>query len=110
MTQAKLRELLINWQQKLRLVDWKIKLKFCDLENIYGNCLPEIEAKTATIKILNLNDRLWLEDKEITPELVLVHEILHVHFWPIHDCDINHPQMIRVEQAINIISEALINN
>jgi len=108
MTQAKLRELLINWQQKLRLVDWKIKLKFCDLDNDYGSCLCNTEDKTATIKILNFKDKLWAENDEITPERVLVHEIIHIHLWELHDGDTGHIHMNRVEQICNFLADALV--
>jgi len=109
MTQTELRELLYVWQERLRLRDWKIRLKFQDLENDYGSCYCNIEDKTATIKILNLKDKLWGDNREVTPEKVLVHEILHIHFWLLHDGDVNHHNMSKVEQAINFITDALVN-
>jgi len=108
MNQADIKDLLIIWQARLRLQDWKVKLKFQDLDNDYGSCDCNLEDKTATIKILNLKASLWKDDPNVTYERVLVHEILHIHFWELHDCDTSHPLMNKVEQAINFITDALV--
>jgi len=109
MTQTELRELLYVWQERLRLRDWKVKLRFQDLDNDYGSCYCNPEDKTATIKILNFKDKLWRDDEAVTHEHVLVHEILHIHFWPLHEGDVNHPNMVIVEQVINFITDALVS-
>jgi len=108
MTHKDIRILLEEWQVKLRLQDWRIRLRFVDLDNDYGSCECNVEDKTAIIKILNFKDKLWKESPEVTHERVLVHEILHIHFWELHEGDTSHPNMVKVEQVINFLSDALV--
>lgn len=79
-------DLLNEWEERLGLQDWIIKLKYnckfsdLELENCCGETNWEDTIKTATIKIVNPkeygNDRIVAFDFE----QILVHELLHIKF------------------------------
>jgi hypothetical protein len=110
MTLNQLAVLCKNWQSVLRLKDWDIKVGFSTrnemVEGARGLCIPEIETKTAIIRVLEekcYDDGPWPYDAEET----LIHELLHLHFLPMKiqpDTAENTAQ----EQAINLISAALV--
>jgi len=83
-------------------------MKFLDLDNDYGSCDCNVEDKTVKIKILKFSDKLWKDDDDVTAERVLVHEILHIHFWELHEGDTSHALMPRIEQLCNFIADALV--
>lgn len=78
--------LLNEWEERLGLQDWIIKLKYnckfsdLELENCCGETNWEDTIKTATIKIVSPkeygNDRIVAFDFE----QILVHELLHIKF------------------------------
>ena len=79
-------DLLNEWEERLGLQDWIIKLKYnckfsdLELENCCGETNWEDTIKTATIKIVSPkeygNDRIVAFDFE----QILVHELLHIKF------------------------------
>lgn len=102
-----LRALCDKWQRRLRLEDWKIDLRLVrhyELEpGTAGNFTPVLERKEAVIKILVAGDR-FESCLQTTEEQTLVHELLHCHFesfW-------YHGKRTEMEQAINLIADALV--
>jgi len=115
--QRKLGEIRREWQKRLRLQDWKIKISFADegfmkevsgLEDgAYGAVEHFVEDKEAKIYILRAED--WGEvegDFGQAVENTVVHELLHLHFAPFQTGD--ESSMILQEQAIRPIADALL--
>lgn len=108
-----LRKLCQEWQSRLRLNDWEIKL-FISRERdmirpgLQGENTWEIKNKSAIIKILDPIDYppdvLWEQDMEKT----LVHELLHLHFAPFDKYEEDSMEGIAIEQAIDAIAKALV--
>lgn len=105
MDEKKATELLEEWQERLDLQDWAIRLKInceCsdmdDPEYSVGETHWETTNKCAIIRIVSEeqygNDRIFAYDFEKT----LVHELLHCKFSMI-DKDLNTYEGIVAEQA-----------
>ncbi len=123
MTQRSLANLAKRWQKRLRLLDWKVRVKLVgqeefdsagrdyghSAENSHGFCLNFAEGRSATIYIVNPAEvERDEEDDRVDIENTLVHEMLHLHFAPFankHDED-----SLLHEQAIESITEALLKN
>jgi hypothetical protein len=79
-------KLLNEWQERLGLQDWVIKLtincKFDDLEldNACGETDWEDTIKTATIRIVSEEEYGKDRITEFDFEQILVHELLHIKF------------------------------
>jgi hypothetical protein len=110
-TIERLQTLLDYWQSRLFLRDWDIKIELVRMsqmtsEECQGTCNFKVRNKAAFIQILSpidYIDKRWVQDVERT----LVHELLHLHFGPLHlpdEWSINNAE----EQAINSIAKALI--
>lgn len=107
-----LHEKLIEWQKRLRLQDWVVKVKIARNKDVaeksQGHCNWVIQKKMATIIIL---DPLDYPDDTMHPqdmEQTLVHELLHLHFAPFDD-EVDTPKEIAIEQATDCIAYALVN-
>ena len=105
MTQAELEELCAEWQRKLRLQDWQVRVEFAryfDMPGRLGECDNCPLTKTATIRLLVPGD---IGPQNAYPDIehTIIHELLHLHFAPFYDAD--NPYM---EQAINLIAGALV--
>lgn len=104
-----LEERLRYWQNRLGLRDWGIEIMFDRGYNL-GEYTAKIhmkeDSRRARIRMLEASD---YDPDSILPydmEQVLVHELLHIHFYPLtRDVGDN----IAEEQAIEAISRALIN-
>lgn len=112
LTEDQLRGKCAEWQKILRLQDWIITLRITRQRdmNLKGNA--EIEAtlpkRMATIRIL---DPVDYPDGLAEPqdmELSLVHELLHIHLFPLFADREEEMRMIAEEQAIEAISRGLI--
>lgn len=108
-TQSELEERLAYWQMRLRLQDWHIQIKIVrmsEMNGSIGRVLPLLEKKIASIRIADHAD---YPPDSITPndmENTLVHELLHLHFYPLtKDKDF----VLEEEQAIESIVSGLIN-
>lgn len=123
-TQRQLTALMKRWQKRLRLQDWKVKVKLVGQEEFdakgqtydfsaktnYGFCEQLVEAKTATIWMVKLEEGPTEEDISERQEIenTLVHELLHLHFAPFAS---KRPEdELQHEQAIEAITEALLGN
>lgn len=80
-SQQQLDTSLKEWQERLGLSDWVIKIKLCNvLDNIYasGYCSSNYISKTASIDILREpNENSGINYKRFCAEETLVHELLH---------------------------------
>ncbi len=116
-SQRKLDSIRREWQEKLRLQDWRISSKFVPQSDIneqtntddsVGYCRHMDETKTAKIGVLRPEDYKDYHDprsKDI--ENTIVHELLHCHMGVFYD-DTRAVQ-VKVEQIIEIVTEALLN-
>lgn len=105
------------WQKRLRLSDWEVQLRVCRLNEMPSpDCVGAIimygERKVAVLKMLAPNDIPLLDDSFIDKEpynydMTIVHELLHLHFFPFQ-VDDETPAGMAQEQAINCISRALV--
>lgn len=108
-----MQKLLKEWQHRLGLDNWHIVLE----EDVSPYCMKcgEVQGETeydvvnscAVIRILNekdYGDRILPFDKE----KVLVHELLHIKMWFIHedDCDL---QSKMVHQLIDDMARSLVD-
>lgn len=99
------------WQERLRLQDWYIKIRFArssefDHGSSSGEVIYELRSKQAMIKILDPIDyprnTSWEQDVEET----VVHELLHLHFGSLQIEE--EFKSIMLEQAICCIADGLI--
>jgi hypothetical protein len=104
-----LEDRLQYWQARLGLRDWGIEIMFDRAYNM-GDDLAKIhimeDKRRARIRMTEAND---FDPSSLLPydmEQVLIHELLHIHFWPLtRDGGSN---VTAEEQAIEAISWALI--
>ncbi|TVX92268.1 hypothetical protein [Paenibacillus agilis] len=103
-----LEDRLRYWQAQLRLQDWQIEMKFDRGFNLAPN-VADIslleESRVARIRMMEAND---FDPSSIAPydmEQTMVHELLHIHFFPLTR---TLGKSIPEEQAIEAISWALI--
>lgn len=108
----KIKELLLEWQQRLMLNDWVIKVyDNCQtyeltLRDVAGECEWEESKKSAVIRIITekeYGDRIIPFDKE----KILVHELLHIKFSFIQNSG-NELQDRFVHQLINDMAVSLV--
>lgn len=107
MTQQELEELCAEWQARLRLLDWNVRLEICryyGMPDSLGDCDCDIPTKAAKIRLLVQDD---ISPHEVYPDMehTIVHELLHLHFAPFYDAENQY-----MEQAINLIAGALCDN
>lgn len=115
-----LRQLCREWQEKLGLLHWTIRIyinRYFDMPGEFGGiCYPKIKKLTAIIELLHPDDydpdRMTVYDMEHT----LVHELLHLHFVPFAETSEDGIGVmdagmkgIAMEQAIEQISRTLVN-
>lgn len=116
LTDVQLQERLAYWQEKLRLQDWIIEVKFARAREMDGEYAAQVNwtlsKKMASVKILDHidfpNDVMGARDMEND----LVHELLHLHLAPISDHFGNGSELYSTfeEQAIESIASGLINS
>lgn len=103
-----------EWQNVLRLEHWDVALSIVrradmDLVDCQGSCNWTQSTALAVIKLLDPVD-YPTSPFPYDMELVLVHELLHLHFCPFDDCtDVNDLKDIMLERAIEHIARALVD-
>lgn len=112
-TPEELGSLLAEWQKRLRLQDWNVKVQLrrrhaMSMEDSAGVCRWQLPKKLACIEIMDPYDYDpgafgWTQDIERT----LVHELLHLHFAPFATHD--QPADTHQEQAVDLIAGALVD-
>lgn len=116
MTQEQLEILCLEWQQRLRLQDWRVAVKIVPQYEIPGNwgeCSRNTRKKIATIRVAfpTATDACVDHDFPEDPEVVLVHELLHLTFADFdvtNDGEVDPLVSQAQEQAINMIAGALV--
>jgi hypothetical protein len=111
-TEEKLREKCAEWQKILRLQDWIINVRICrEWDMLSSDCNAEIEIvlpkRMATIRVLDPVDYPDNLSEDQDMELSLVHELLHIHFWPFTE-RLDGLHQVAEEQAIEAISRGLV--
>lgn len=108
-----LQEKLKEWQKRLRLQDWIIEARICRIHELMPDSLanihPTLEKKAALIKIM---DPIDYDPTFMLPydmENSLVHELLHLHLWPITGDDEEGKHHTAEEQAIECITSGLLS-
>jgi hypothetical protein len=95
------------WQQRLRLQDWAVEIvmeRAYDLGDYWGKIHVAEDKRRARIRIM---DPIDLSPAAIAPydmDQIIVHELLHIHLYPITKAEDSMPE----EQAIEAISWALV--
>ena len=116
LTKRQLVNLMRFWQRRLYLNNWEIVLKLlADMpEDTEGNTSWSLANEQAVIRIISLTGFRRLQTPfPYQPEVILVHELLHLHFAPLQvpamdDEDKADPRSIAQERAIDHIAKALV--
>ena len=110
MTAEQLNELAVEWLNKLRLRDWRVKVvvkRHADMADKAGTIRWTRDNKEALIEILNPDHQPEEMDFPRPVETTLVHELLHIHLATFFHEE-GTPENLDLEQAICAISECLV--
>lgn len=105
-------DLCREWQKRLRLQDWTFcvqMVRYADMGERVGNCEWWRNERRALIEIMRPED--WPEGFQLAhadPELVLVHELLHLVLIDCSPDDGDEPRERGQEQAIHDLAGALV--
>lgn len=109
-TEERLNELCLEWQTRLRLLDWAVTVQFSrrhELDDADGDCDAQLTLKRAKIRVVCEQDFVqFIEPYD--PESILCHELLHLHFLSFSPADWNTPTGVAMEQAIDLIANGLV--
>lgn len=113
LTEEELRAKCAEWQKILRLQDWIVDVgisrsRDMNLENAQAEILPSLQKRMATVRILDSVDYPPDCAEPQDMELSLVHELLHIHLFPLFADREDEMRLIAEEQAIEAISRGLI--
>lgn len=112
-----LQRLCEEWQERLRLQDWRITCRYVPKEMVEqpegGYCLGDIqwtdERKSADVRIVHPEERPTSGMLVHSVEETLVHELLHLYFSAFNEVlEGNDVLLTALEQAINLLVEALV--
>lgn len=111
-TLAELKSLCAEWQKRLRLQDWRVRIRYSkeyELDGSQANVNARIHFKAATILINPFVDGDAGPDDCLMPlEVRVIHELVHLHmeaFWP--KCEKGSLQWDLAESAVDSLSWAL---
>ncbi|RJG26699.1 hypothetical protein [Paenibacillus thiaminolyticus] len=112
-TVDELRAKCAEWQKVLRLQDWIVGVEICREREMHEqNRNAEIDAvlpkRMASIRILDPVDYPPDSAEPQDMELSLVHELLHIHLFPLFADREEEMRLVAEEQAIEAISRGLI--
>jgi hypothetical protein len=98
------------WQNRLKLADWNIRVKMVRTPELkpktLGNIHWDTQAKTATIRVLDVYDyRLPYPEMLQDMEFTVVHELIHLQLASLPRSEASRSAE---ERAVNHIAEALI--
>lgn len=105
------------WQQRLRLQDWRIECRYVPRETLVPDgSEAEISAdihwvgenKTASIRVMNPEELATDFMLRSSVEALVVHELLHLHFVAMDDAFNEPARKLLLEQMINLITGALV--
>lgn len=108
-----LQSLCDYWQKRLRLLDWKLTIRYSKPNEIadcrgYVNSFPNL--KSAEIIILDQTSELAKQFLFTTFEKLqhtLVHELLHLHFAPFKNQSVSPLHNTMEEQIVECLAQAL---
>ncbi|WP_340398106.1 hypothetical protein NST50_15475 [Paenibacillus sp. FSL E2-0202] len=112
-TEEELRIKCTEWQKVLRLQDWIVSVKLSRSRDMSS---PDLNAEIRItlenrIALILILDSVDYDPDSILPqdmEQYLVHELLHIHLYPITGKFTDGPLQVAEEQAIEAISKGLI--
>lgn len=117
MNDRDLQDLCKVWQERLRLQNWRIDVRFAGSSEMHGDaqgsCTVFSENHMAVIRLLKpegydaTNSFIEAFPDDTDPERILIHELLHIPFDRIIDVDAEGFMLIAQEQAINQVTDAL---
>lgn len=116
MTDEQLQQCLSFWQEKLRLRDWKIACRIGNTKETRGRLgISHISSAGRTAEIIlapeNAMDHTRYEyevfPENRDPEMVLIHELVHVVLDAVWDDEMDDYEEILREQAIEGLTSAL---
>lgn len=112
-TEDELRTKCEVWQKILRLQDWIITVNIRRerdfvLSDSNAEIIPTLPKRMATIHILDPIDYPPGQAEPQDMELSLVHELLHIHLFPLFADREDEMRLVAEEQAIEAISRGLI--
>lgn len=115
-TLTELQNMCEYWQEKLFLLNWTVFVKICNPRETseWGNNSTGYIHVNETHRTahLNISSDLSTAKEGNLPwwdhEHLIVHELLHLHFWPF-GLQTGTPQQMAEEQAINAITRSLIS-
>jgi len=111
-TQDELEALCATWQRRLRLQDWRVKIRFArSLElgaDTQGDCDWSLTKKMAAIRILVPGD--YPPDASFSQDIeqTVVHELLHLHGAPFDRFACGSADDNAVEVMIDCTAQALV--
>lgn len=108
MSELELKHICLEWQDRLRLRDWNVEIRWAKYKEIDDDCGATVSwndnQKHATIL---MRPTEFYESGVVAEsvELRIIHELLHLHLWYIED----HTPMQKIaeENAVHFISSAL---
>ncbi|MBY9081004.1 hypothetical protein KIH86_07615 [Paenibacillus sp. HN-1] len=111
-SEEQLREKCAEWQKILRLQDWVVvtgitRERDMNLKNCNANISINLDHRSANIQLI---DPVDYDPDELFPqdmEKHLVHELLHIHLFPMTKSYEGIMAMFE-EQAINMIADSII--
>ncbi|GIO33249.1 hypothetical protein J2TS6_43900 [Paenibacillus albilobatus] len=113
LTEEELRAKCAEWQKILRLQDWIVDVgisrrRDMNLENAQAEIVPSLQKRMASVRILDSVDYPPDCSEPQDMELSLVHELLHIHLFPLFADREDEMRLIAEEQAIEAISRGLV--
>jgi hypothetical protein len=112
LTEEQLRGKCAEWQKILRLQDWIISVSVRRERDMVlkglAEILPSLPKRMATIRILDPIDYPPELSEPQDMELSLVHELLHIHLFPMFADREDEMRQVAEEQAIEAISRGLV--
>lgn len=111
MSETELQELLAEWQERLRLQDWRVTValqRYHEMpsRDLGGHCEYNIQRRAARITLKHPKDEEDIDgDHSLDTEGYLVHELLHLH--SLHYCPEGAENDL-FEQGLNAIAAALV--
>ena len=99
-----------EWQERLSLQDWRVRVRYSEkfeLDGLQGRCQTEKFLKSAVIRINPHRERADADDDFSPIELVLIHELVHLHIDALWNFTHESTEHILVEQAIQCLARGM---
>ncbi len=106
-----LNKLLVEWQKRLKLGDWNIRLIKCRANKMTENCLGEVNYELSNLTaVIHLLDEIDYPSELFSYDMeqVLVHELLHLVFATVTPDDVGSLKHTLFEQSIEKMANVFI--